>query len=172
MLAIEQVCRKQRKKVVAIPHGEIRLKSSFRLSVVKTKTKAIIPANHRKGSSTWSQWELKVKTSELPVTRENAGDQVVIDVSLSLIGWEGGASFLDRSANCLDQSHNEIVLDYFRRSIENCSDEVLVLILTQPAVLPHILIISSQCTYSVNVQIHRRRISRNHSFWYTGVDPW
>ena len=80
-------------------------------------------------------------------------------------------SFLDHSANCLDQSHNEIVPDYFRRSMENFSDAVLVLILTQPAVLPHILIISSQCTYSVNIQRHRRGISKNHSFWYTGVDP-
>ena len=45
-----------------------------------------------------SQWELKTKTTKLPKARENAGDQVVIGVSLHLIGWESGASFQDPSS--------------------------------------------------------------------------
>ena len=51
-----------------------------------------------------SQWELKTKTTKLPKARENAGDQVVISVSLHLIGWESGASFLDQAQSKVKQN--------------------------------------------------------------------
>ena len=53
-----------------------------------------------------NQWKLNVNTSDLPEARENACDQGAIDFSLSLIGWEGAANFLDQSHNEVKQIHN------------------------------------------------------------------
>ena len=53
---------------------------SFRLSVVKTKTKAITTTNHNKDNITK---RTQSKTSKLPEARENADDQVMIGFSFA-----------------------------------------------------------------------------------------
>ena len=66
-----------RRGVSAVACDTVQYKSAFRLSVVKTKTKKITTANQREKKTFNSQWELEVKTTKLPIVRENAGDQVV-----------------------------------------------------------------------------------------------
>ena len=51
-----------------------------------------------------SQWQLEVNACNRPVARENASDQGAIGFSLHLIGWEGGASFLDQSNSTVKQN--------------------------------------------------------------------
>ena len=69
--------------------------------VSKTKTKVITTANQSKGNY---QWQLEVNSCNRPVARENASDQGAIGFSLHLIGWEGGASFLDQSNSTVKQN--------------------------------------------------------------------
>ena len=52
-----------------------------------------------------------MKTSKLLEARENGGDQVVMVFSLHLIGWEDGASFLDRSQSEVKAKQSRITLD-------------------------------------------------------------
>ena len=45
-----------------------------------------------------------VNACNRPVARENVSDQGAIGFSLHLIGWEGGASFLDQSNSTVKQN--------------------------------------------------------------------
>ena len=66
----------------------------FSIKCRKSKTKAIETANQKKGKSIEEQMKTKKKTTttttKLPKARENAGDQVVIGVSL-VSDWMGVA---------------------------------------------------------------------------------
>ena len=73
----------------------------------KTKTKAITVANHNKRKQQINQWELDVNTRNRPPARENACDQVArLVLVLHLIGWAGGASFLNQSQSVVKQNQS------------------------------------------------------------------
>ena len=94
----------------------------------RAKTNVNTTANQKKGKYFKRQWELKVKPIKLPIARENKSDQVVIDFSLHVIGWESGASFLDQSQS--KAKKNNAVSDYFQHLNQNCSNKSwLVLVL-------------------------------------------
>ena len=51
------------------------------------KTRVITITNQNKGYIIISQWERKVKTSDLVEVRENAGDQVGIGLLVEIVEW-------------------------------------------------------------------------------------
>ena len=53
-----------------------------------------------------NQWEIQANTHNRRQARENACDQVAIDFGLHVIGWEGGASFFNRSQNVVKQTQS------------------------------------------------------------------
>ena len=69
------VLRKQKQK------GRLRRKSAFQLSDVKQKPTQSEQPITRKENFIRSQWELRVKTSQLPEARENTSDKVAVDFS-------------------------------------------------------------------------------------------
>lgn len=93
----------------------------FSIDRRKTKTEVIIQPIAVKVDINVGQWELKVKTSILRKTRENACDQIAIGFSLNLIGWEAGASFLSELIPKRSQAIPKYFLIAFRHSVENCS---------------------------------------------------
>ena len=55
--------------------------------VLNIKTRVITTTNQNKGYIIISQWERKVKTSDLVEVRENAGDQVGIGLLVEIVEW-------------------------------------------------------------------------------------
>ena len=69
--------------------------SSFRWSVIKTRNKVIRMTNQKKGIHPKGPMGTQNKNKKLPCAQENVSDQVVVGLSLYLIGYDSsGTSFL------------------------------------------------------------------------------
>ena len=78
----------------------------------KTSAQVISTANHKK-KITSSQWEFKVKTSNCPKRGKMQATKSRLVVVFNLIGWEIGASFLDRSQREVwqNQGNSRVIFD-------------------------------------------------------------